>query len=53
MEIADIDKWPARLHKHLEHSTETILEEAKLHCADTRLLHMWDAKMETFAKAEI
>lgn len=51
MEIADIDKWPAQLHKHLEHSTETVLEEAKLHCADTRLHNTWDAKMENVCKS--
>lgn len=53
MEIADIDEWPA-FHKHYERPTETVLEESQApHCADARLLHMWDARMETFVKAQI
>ncbi|XP_077539808.1 uncharacterized protein LOC144152414 [Haemaphysalis longicornis] len=42
--ITDIEEFVEQLHTHARKATKTIPEEAELQEADTKLLHMWEAK---------
>lgn len=42
--ITDIERWTAQLHRAVKQATKEIPEEAGLETADSKLLHLWEAR---------
>lgn len=42
--IIDIDEWTSKLHRAIKEATKEIPEEAGLEAADSKLLHLWEAR---------
>ncbi|KAG0414931.1 hypothetical protein HPB47_007902, partial [Ixodes persulcatus] len=42
--ITDIEQWTAQLHRAVKQATKEIPEEAGLEAADSKLLHLWEAR---------